>query len=88
MTQLALDHIVVSGEHVNLPFQGDRQYLVESRSRPGQHHNVSWEFNEANGKEEFVCTCESFGFRGVCRHVRAVDLWAAGKASVSFEASE
>ncbi len=86
--QLALDHIVVSGEHVNLPFQGDRQYLVESRSRPGQHHNVSFELNDLNGKEELVCTCESFGFRGSCRHVRAVDLFEAGLATVEFEAAE
>lgn len=72
----------VEGEHVLLPIQGRQQALVESRSRPGQWHNVSFEFNDENGKEESVCTCESFTFRGGCRHVRAVDRWNAGLASV------
>lgn len=76
--------LVVAGEHVLVPFQGEKQFLVESRSRPGEHHNVSWEFNDETGKDEWTCVCESFTFRHDCRHVRAVDLWAAGLATVKI----
>ena len=86
--QLALDNLRVNGEHVLLPLQGNLQALVESRSRPGQFHNVSWEFDDRIGLERWICTCESGSFRGDCRHIRAVDLWAAGLATVEFESPD
>ena len=77
--------LLVNGEHVVMPPQGNRHFLVESRSRPGQHHSVSWEFDDTIGKETWVCTCESGNFRGECRHIRAVDLWSVGRGDVSLE---
>jgi hypothetical protein len=80
--------LLVNGERVHLPIQGIKQALVESRSRPGQFHNVSFEFDDRIGKEVWVCTCESGSYRGECRHIRAVDLWNAGLANVEFVDSD
>ncbi len=85
VTQLALDRLVIDGENVLLPLQGHTHALVESRSRPGQFHSVSYEFDDRIGKDAWCCTCESGSFRGDCRHIRAVDRWNAGKARVEFE---
>ncbi len=82
VTQLALDRLTVDGLRVIV--LGDRHALVESRSRPRQHHAVSFEFNDATGKEEWVCVCESYTFRHDCAHVRAIDRWNANLASVEF----
>ena len=75
--------LLVDGEHVIV--QGNKHALVESKSRPGEYHAVSFQFNAANGLEEWCCSCESWNFRHDCRHVRAADLFNAGKATVSFE---
>lgn len=64
--------------------QGHQQVLVASKSHAGQWHTVSFEFNEQNGKEEWVCTCRGFEIRHSCRHVKAVDRWNAGLADVKF----
>lgn len=72
----------VDGERVMLPIQGHKQVLVESKSTAGVAYNVSYEFNERNGHDEWVCTCRGFEVRGRCRHVRAIDRWNAGKADV------
>ena len=77
---LKLPDIRVDGEVVSEI--GHKHALIESKSHPGQHHVVTHEFNDDIGKEEWICTCEGFGFRHACRHVRALDRWAAGKAVV------
>lgn len=76
--------LLVEGEHVLLPIQGRQQALVESRSRPGQWHCVSFEWNDDRGLEEWTCTCEAFTFRHECRHVVAVDRWNAGLAKAEL----
>lgn len=72
----------VAGETVRVI--GKHHALVESRSRPGQYHSVSWEFDDKIGKETWICTCESGGFRGDCRHIRIIDLWNVGKVPGVF----
>ncbi len=79
-TQLRFLDVLVDGELVREI--GHKHAYVESRSHPGEKHCVSFEFNDANGLEEWVCTCEGFTFRHACRHVRAVDRWNAGLAVV------
>ena len=58
--------------------------LVESRSKPGEHHSVEYGWNDESGKEKWTCSCEGWSFRHDCRHIRAVDRWVAGKASVKI----
>lgn len=75
--------LIIDGERV-VPL-GHLHTLVESRSREGEYHSVSWEWNDDSGKEEWTCSCEGWSFRHDCRHIRAVDRWVAGKASVRIE---
>ena len=59
---------MVSGTMVEFQAHGERiiasplGLMVESKSHPGEYHTVSLD----------SCTCESFAFRGRCRHVTAL----------------
>ena len=72
--------LLVNGEVVTV--LGHKHALVASKSRDGEDHAVSFEWDDRIGKDRWVCTCPSGNFRGSCRHITAVDLWDAGKASV------
>jgi hypothetical protein len=74
----------VDGETVLLPIVGHKQVLVASRSHAGEAHNVSYEWNDERGIEEWTCTCRGYEIRHSCRHVKAVDRWNAGKATVQL----
>lgn len=78
--------LLVDSERVLV--QGDKQALVASKSSPGEWHTVSYEWNDGTGREEWICTCTGFSVRRACRHVRAIDRWNAGKATVRFASDE
>lgn len=78
--------LLVDGERVLV--QGDKQALVASKSHAGEWHTVSFEWDDEKGREEWICTCMGFSVRHECRHVRAIDRWNAGRATVRFARDE
>ncbi len=73
--------LLVAGERVRIPPQGRKQFLVESKSQPGTDHIV--ETDDADGL--WKCSCEGFGFRGNCRHQRAIQSWQEGLIDAKLE---
>lgn len=67
---------------------GDKHALIASKSVPDEWHAVSYDFNDNTGQDEWMCSCRGFEIRHKCRHVRVVDRWNAGKASVRLASDE
>ena len=72
--------LVIDNERV-IPI-GHLQALVESRSKPGEHHSISWEYDPDTGENAWSCTCRGFECRHACRHVGVVEAWIKSEASV------
>ncbi len=45
---------------------GREHFLMESKTRPGEHHSIDL--------EDRSCSCKGFLCRGSCRHLEVADL--------------
>jgi len=64
--------------------QGREHILIESRSRPGQHHSLEL-VDEGKGFLEEACSCEGFQFRRQCWHTRLLRDWRLGKLDARLD---